>query len=76
MTNTPIDYQSALDAFRKEENTPDNPVRSADSTASVYITDSIVDYEAVSRAWDKEQAGKYKIRLRAKKRNLSHDPER
>ena len=26
---TPIDYQSAQDAYRKEEHTPDNPVRTS-----------------------------------------------
>ena len=34
MPNTPIDYQSALDAFRKEEHTPDNPVRTSALPAS------------------------------------------
>lgn len=29
-TTKPVDYQAALDAFRKEELTPDNPIRSAD----------------------------------------------
>ena len=29
MPNTPIDYQSALDAFRKEEHVPDNPVHTS-----------------------------------------------
>ena len=59
MQNTPIDYQSALDAFRKEERAPENQVHSPDDIRP--LADKPVDYLAVSRAWEKMQAGKYTI---------------
>lgn len=73
MKSQPIDYQSALDAFRKEEHTPDNPVRSADLPASPPMINGYVDYQAAIKVWDKEQKGKYKINMKAGKRNPSHD---
>ena len=69
-----IDYQAALDAFRKEEHAPDNPVRSADDLSSPPMIDGYVDYQAMIKAWDKEQEGLYKIHLRTGKKNPSHDP--
>ena len=74
MPNTPIDYQSALDAFRKEEHTPDNPVRTSALPASPPMIDGYVDYQEVIKAWDKKQEGKYKINIKCGKRNPSHDP--
>ena len=74
MINSPIDYQSALDAFRKEEHAPDNPVRSADLPDSPPMTDGYVDYQSMIKAWDDEQEGKYKIHLQSGRRNPSHDP--
>ena len=74
MPTTPIDYQSALDDFRKEEHAPDNPVRSADLLASPPMIDGYVDYQAIIKAWDEEQEGKYKINMKTGKRNPSHDP--
>lgn len=74
MPNTPIDYQSALDAFRKEEHTPDNPVRTSALPASPPMTDGYIDYQAVIKAWDEEQEGKSTLRLQTGKRNPSHDP--
>lgn len=71
---TPIDYQDALDAFRKEEHAPQTPIRSTGEYPTPPITDGFVDYEAASKAWDKEQEGLYKIHLQAGKRNPSHDP--
>ena len=72
--NEPIDYQAALDQFRKAENAPDNPVRSMDQPSSPPLIDGYVDYQAMIKAWDKEQEGMYKIHLQAGKRNPSHDP--
>ena len=71
---TPVDYQAALDAFRKKEQAPDNPIHSADDPAVPPMTDGYVDYQAATKAWDKEQEGLYKIHLHAGKRNPSHDP--
>ena len=35
MSNTtPIDYQAVLDAFRKEEHTPDNPIHTSNRPAT------------------------------------------
>ena len=60
-TISPVDYQAALDAFRREEHSPYNPVRSPEKPLSVPVIDGCVDYRAVARAWDKQQAGKYVI---------------
>ena len=57
----PIDYQAALDAFRKEEHTPDNPVRNTGVPVSPPMIDGCVDYQAAAKAWDKGQAGKHVI---------------
>ena len=60
MTETsPIDYQTALEQFRKEEHAPDHPVRSPDRVASLPMMNGFVDYQAAVRAWDRAQAGKY-----------------
>ena len=73
-TPPPIDYQAALDAFRRVEHTPDNPVRSPDLPASPPMTDGYVDYQAMIKAWDREQENLHRIRMKAGKRNPSHDP--
>ena len=57
----PVDYQAALEAYRKEEHKPDNPVRSPEKALSTLMTDGYVDYQAAAKAWDKQQAGKYII---------------
>lgn len=57
----PIDYQAALDQFRKEEHKPDNPVRSSRKTHNPPMIDGYVDYQAAAKSWDKDQAGKYVI---------------
>ena len=62
-TNSPVDYQAALEAFRKEEHKPDNPVRSPERIFSTPITDVYVDYQAAAKAWDKQQAGKYVMQI-------------
>lgn len=70
----PIDYQAALDAFRKEEHLPDNPVHSSAMPATPPMTDGYVDYQAAIKAWDKEQKALNDIHLHTGKRNPSHDP--
>lgn len=70
----PVDYQEALDAFRKEEHAPDNPVHSTGKSSTPPLIEGYVDYQAMIKAWDKEQEGLYKIHLQAGKRNPSHDP--
>ena len=72
--NEPIDYQAALNQFRKLENDPDNPVRSSDRPSTPPQKDSYVDYQMMVKEWDKEQEGVYKIHLQTGKRNPSHDP--
>ena len=74
MTNTPIDYQAALDAFRKEEHAPDTPVRNSALPAAPPMIDGYVDYQAMINAWDKEQEDNYSFHLQTGKRNPSHDP--
>ena len=59
--NEPIDYQAALNQFRKTENAPDNPVRSTGMPSSPPMNEGYVDYQAAAKAWDKEEAGKYTI---------------
>ena len=74
--NQPIDYQVALDDYRREEHRPVAPVHSSDSRLSPPMIDGFVDYEVVMKAWEKKQEGLYKIRMKAGKRNPSHDPVR
>ena len=74
--NQPIDYQAALDDYRREEHRPVAPVHSGNSRLSPPLIDGFVDYLAVTKAWEKEQEGLYKIRMKAGKRNPSHDPVR
>ena len=73
-TEAPIDYQAALDAFRKEEHTPDNPVYTSALPVSPPMIDGYIDYQAVINAWDKEQEDNDSIHLQTGKRNPSHDP--
>lgn len=61
MKKTSVDYQAAIEQFRKEELIPDNPVCSAGKQSAPPMTDGYVDYQAVVRKWDKQQAGKYTI---------------
>ena len=68
----PVDYLAAIDQLRKKEQIQQSQIHDPD-----YIppqTDEPVDYLAASKAWEKEQAGKYKIHLQTGKRNPSHDP--
>ncbi len=59
--NNPIDYQAAMDEFRREEHKPYNPVRSSRKSHTPPMIDGCVDYQAAAKAWDKDQAGKYVI---------------
>ncbi len=73
-TDNPIDYQAALDAFRKEEHAPDAPVRNSALPAAPPMIDGYVDYQAAIKTWDREQEDNDSIHLRTGKRNPSHDP--
>ena len=59
--DSPVDYQAALDQYRKEEHTPDNPVHGSAIPEKLPFTDGYVDYLAAAKAWNKEEAGKYTI---------------
>ncbi len=68
----PVDYLAAIEALRQEEQSQQNQIHDPD-----YISpqaDEPMDYMAASKAWDKEQTGKYKIHLQTGKKNPSHDP--
>ena len=56
-----IDYQAAVEQFRKEEHLPDNPVRDQENAVEPSWIDGYVDYQAAIKAWDKAQNGKYII---------------
>jgi len=60
-SDSPVDYQAALDRFRKEEHTPANPVHGSALPEKPPLNDGFVDYQSAARAWDKEEAGKYTI---------------
>ena len=69
-----IDYQAALDEFRRNEHEPDNPVQSSGMPEKPPMVEGFVDYVAAVKAWDKEQDGQSIIHMHAGKRNPSHDP--
>ncbi len=54
----PVDYQAALDTFRKEEHKPDNPVSGSAAPVPPPVINGAVDYITASKTWDKTQAGK------------------
>ena len=60
-TESPVDFQAALDAFRREEHKPENPFLSPGNAFFTPAAGAYVDYLAVVKAWDKQQAGKYVI---------------
>ncbi len=60
-SDSPVDYQAALDRFRKEEHAPANPVHGSVLPEKPPLKDGYVDYQAAAKAWDKEEAGKYTI---------------
>ena len=57
--NEAIDYQAALDQYRKEEHAPANPVHGSALPEKPPLKDGYVDYQAAAKAWDKEETGKY-----------------
>lgn len=59
--DSPVDYQAALDRFRKEEHAPANPVHGSALPEKPSLIDGYVDYQAAAKAWDKEETGKYTI---------------
>ena len=59
--NEAIDYQEAIDQFRREEHLPDNPVRDPGNAVDPTRIDGYVDYQVAIKAWDKAQNGKYII---------------
>ena len=48
-----IDYQAALDEFRRNEHEPDNPVQSSGMPEKTPMIEGYVDYLAAVKAWDK-----------------------
>jgi len=60
-SDSPVDYQSALDQYRKEEHAPYNPVHGSAMPEKPPLRDGYVDYLAAAKAWGKEEAGKYTI---------------
>ena len=59
--NESVNYQAALDRFRKEEHAPENPVHGSALPENPPLIDGYVDYQAAAKAWNKEEAGKYTI---------------
>lgn len=57
--NNPVDYLAAIDQLRQEEQTEQHQIHDPDFIPA--HSEEPVDYLAISRAWEKEQAGKYKI---------------
>ena len=55
----PFDYLAALEELRQNELEQKNQIHSPDDIRP--LADKPVDYLAVSRAWEKMQAGKYTI---------------
>lgn len=72
-TDTPFDYLAAIEKLRKDNKSNKTQIMDPD-----YIppqNNEPVDYLAALKAWDIEQADKYKLHLHIKKENPSHDPE-
>lgn len=59
--NASIDYQAAVDQYRKKEHAPANPVHGSALPEKPPLNGGYVDYLAAAKAWDKEEAGKYSI---------------
>ena len=69
-----IDYQAALDEFRRNEHEPDNPVQSSGLPERPPLVEGYVDYLSAVKAWDKEPVRQNAIQMHNGKRNPSHDP--
>ena len=70
--DTPVDYLAAIGQIQQEEQTDKHQIH--DPNFIPTCSEEPVDYLAISKAWEKEQAGKYKIHLQTGKRNPSRDP--
>lgn len=68
-TTEPVDYQAAIDQFRKSELDPETTVQAPFIQPKM---NKCVDYEAIVKAWDKQITASEKIHH---KENHSHDPE-
>lgn len=60
--DTAVDYQAALDQYRREEAIPESAIRGTGKPSKPPIKDGYVDYMKVSKDWEKEQAGKSVVR--------------
>lgn len=57
--NKPVDYLAAIEQLRQEEKTEEHQIHAPDFIPA--RSDEPVDYLAASKAWEKEQAGIYKV---------------
>lgn len=73
MKDTPFDYLAAIEKLQKEKRADRHQIKAPDSFPD--RTYDAVDYLAVSKAWEQEQAEKHVNHLRTKKKNPGHDPE-
>ena len=56
---SPVDYLAAIEQLRQEEQTEKHQIHDPDFIPA--HSEEPVDYLAASKAWEKAQAGKYKI---------------
>ena len=56
----PVDYLAAIEQLRQEEQSENSQIHNAPGIIPTNPEEP-VDYQAVSKAWDKQQAGKYTI---------------
>ncbi|MCR5566401.1 MAG: hypothetical protein K6F61_06085 [Clostridiales bacterium] len=56
---SPVDYLAAIDQLRQEKQTEKHQIHDPDFIPA--RSEEPVDYLAASKAWEKAQAGKYKI---------------
>lgn len=56
---SPVDYLAAIEQLRQEEQTEKHQIHDPDFIPA--RSEEPVDYLAASKAWEKAQAGKYKI---------------
>ncbi len=55
----PVDYLTAIGQIQQEEQTDKHQIHDPDFIPA--RSEEPVDYLAISKVWEKEQAGKYKI---------------
>ena len=63
----PVDYLSAMERMRREEQNKKSQIRSPDFFPQ---EGAAVDYRTVSRAWDKAQKGRNVINMPAEKTGM------